>query len=324
MKAGDEYQELVAAVARALDPTAIVKSGQWVLGPDGRRDLDVEVRGLLEGRAHFALIECKDWGRPVGIGVVDALDSKRRDLGADSAMIFSNSGFTEPALAKAARVGVGMSSALKAGDSNVRVEIHRRIYEKRVAVEKVRVTVLYPPGAAQLPDDWSLKKLLFDGSPVHNWLADVSSALLKDCAADHTAGLVYECTFQPSTHEPFPRWTHDGVGFKIGGLVVSFPLSVFWFGQTVRVDVSLGAFDHLKGSVTIPSAQIYMLGDVDTGAWEPEPFAPGHEETLPDSFSIGFLALKPLGKFTDCATPNLDDVLWEHMANLLIGPVQHP
>src|SRR5215510_1062106 len=44
-KAGDEYQDIVAAVQCALDPGAAVRAGQWIEGPDGRRDLDVEVRG---------------------------------------------------------------------------------------------------------------------------------------------------------------------------------------------------------------------------------------------------------------------------------------
>jgi hypothetical protein len=71
-------------------------------GPDGKRDCDVSVRGMRQGVPYFALVECKDWKKekPVGIGVVDALDSKRRDLNADLAVIYSNSGFTAPCGAK--------------------------------------------------------------------------------------------------------------------------------------------------------------------------------------------------------------------------------
>jgi hypothetical protein len=44
-KAGHEYQEIVAAVATALHRGSTVKTGQWVAGPDGSREVDVEVRG---------------------------------------------------------------------------------------------------------------------------------------------------------------------------------------------------------------------------------------------------------------------------------------
>ncbi len=47
-KAGTEYQELVALVAKALAPEADIRTGQWVEGPDGDRELDVAVRGTVE------------------------------------------------------------------------------------------------------------------------------------------------------------------------------------------------------------------------------------------------------------------------------------
>ena len=104
-KAGTEYQELSGFVAKALDPGAEVKTGTWIEGPDGQREIDVEVRGSASGSPHFVLIECKDWKRPVDIQVIDALDSKSKDLRADAAIICSNSGYSSKALAKAERVG---------------------------------------------------------------------------------------------------------------------------------------------------------------------------------------------------------------------------
>ncbi len=47
-KAGTEYQELVALVAQALDPEADIRTGQWIEGPDGNREVDVEVRGTVD------------------------------------------------------------------------------------------------------------------------------------------------------------------------------------------------------------------------------------------------------------------------------------
>jgi hypothetical protein len=103
---GKAYQKLVAYVMKAFDLGADVKEGQWVKGPDGRLDLDVAVRGTIDGKPTLAVIECKDFDLKktgkVGREYVDALDSKRHDLNANIAMICSNSGFTEDALNKAA------------------------------------------------------------------------------------------------------------------------------------------------------------------------------------------------------------------------------
>lgn len=81
-KRGDAYQNAVAQVARSLVQDADVVVGTWVLGPDGRRDLDVLVRPRQAGATPVVVIECKDWNRPIGIALIDALESKRRDLAA--------------------------------------------------------------------------------------------------------------------------------------------------------------------------------------------------------------------------------------------------
>src|SRR5688572_24930853 len=81
----------------------------WILalgskGPMADATLTLPIRSAASGTPRLILIECKDWKRPVGIGAIDALESKRRDLQVSVAMICSNSGFTEDALRKAARV----------------------------------------------------------------------------------------------------------------------------------------------------------------------------------------------------------------------------
>ena len=87
-KRGDAYQFAVAQVAKGIAPAAQVVVGTWFDGPDGRRDLDVAIWSP-DGTVLLAVIECKDWNKPIGIAFIDALDSKRHDLGAKAAMICS-------------------------------------------------------------------------------------------------------------------------------------------------------------------------------------------------------------------------------------------
>lgn len=46
MKAGLDYQDLVALIERAFDPGATVLVSEWIEGPDGSRDCDVLVERL--------------------------------------------------------------------------------------------------------------------------------------------------------------------------------------------------------------------------------------------------------------------------------------
>jgi len=88
-KLGKPYENLVGIIQKALHPDAIVEMGEWVVGPDGERELDVSVRGEVDGVPTFIFLECKDWKKQVGIEAVDAFDSKRADLGADRAILVS-------------------------------------------------------------------------------------------------------------------------------------------------------------------------------------------------------------------------------------------
>ena len=298
-KPGDEYQDIVGAVQRALDPGAEVRVGVWVTGPDGRRDLDVEVRGTLNGRPYFTQIECKDWSDPVGIAVIDALDSKRRDIGSDSAVVFSNSGFTEPALRKASRVGIGLASALRANDQRIRVGVHKELVAKLLSVETLKVVLFPRPDVApQLPDGWTLANLSFNGHPVQNWIADRSRELLREHEPDGWHSLTL--CFQPDC-----EWAYDGHPVSVGAIRLFMKCQRTWTAQTVRADASLGLYDHIRKLVIIPDRQGYWLGWIDQLAWKPIDFEPEAEVLAPGTFSIGLTMLNPIRKITPPGVPDL-------------------
>lgn len=76
--------------ARSIE-MRLSRHGEWVVGPDGRRELDVLIEGTVDGVPKKVLVECKDFNPkttgPVGIGFVDALESEHRDLGVDASFI---------------------------------------------------------------------------------------------------------------------------------------------------------------------------------------------------------------------------------------------
>src|SRR5580765_3835188 len=98
-----------------MDLGASIRHGVWLVGPDGRRELDVFI--TVEGQKRHVVVECKDFNPnttgPVGIGYVDALESKRWDLGVDASFLCSNAGFTTDAVSKAKRVGIGLIAVMR-------------------------------------------------------------------------------------------------------------------------------------------------------------------------------------------------------------------
>lgn len=261
-KAGDTYRELVGTVMAALDPESVVKTEQWIEGPDGERDMDVEVRGCVGGISHFALIECKDHARPIGIGYVDAFESKLRDLRPDRAILFSNSGFTRDALKKASRVGIELASAMKAGDAAVKVCIHHVLIARRLRLTFNRLTLLPVEGQGfEFDESLEVDQLQFDGLPVVHWISDKMKLLASTRDVETDIALVL--TFH---HEP--RWSYRGRPIMIAGLKLHFSVARDWVAQSVMADVSLGYYDHLKKRVVIPSHQSFALGMIDSLGWE--------------------------------------------------------
>ncbi len=176
-KLGKPYENLVALVAKALHPSATIEVGEWIEGPDGAREIDVSVRGQIDDKHTFILIECKDLKGNVGIGAIDALDSKRHDVGADKSMIVSNTGFSAPALAKARRKEIMCVSALVEGNNIVHFVLNREFLAKKLSVERYSWRIF---GVGVLPQDLKLEELEYDGKRFAAWLRDRSLQLLRE------------------------------------------------------------------------------------------------------------------------------------------------
>ena len=301
-KAGTEYQKIVALVAGAFDPGATVSEGTWIVGPDGRRELDVEVRGTADGVPRFVLIECKDKGRRIGIEAVDALESKSRDLHANAAVLYSNSGFTSEALRKARRVGIQACSALKAGDRRIRVQLMQRFLAKRLSVERWCLTVyLADQNRAEILNDWSPLDLRYGNKPLVNWLAEKSRDLLRE----HEGASEIRATFAFRQDEQFSLASNP---IALKGFAVILFCRRYWVAQEVGVDVTLGLYDHLRGNVTVPDKQGYVLGPFDPHAWtevdEPDkPEIPSGSE--PGTFALLLTLFRPIAPIPGGGIPEI-------------------
>lgn len=166
-KRGSAFERLVKDVLSTMDRNSVVRHGQWVQGPDGRRELDVLVEGRVEETIRRVLIECKDFNPkttgPVGIGFIDALESKRRDLNIDVSFICSNAGFTADAIRKAKRVGIGLIGVMRAADRRLRYQVIEEIYTRRIRLETINIRLRGEPLVSL--DIVPAEAITFQGAP---------------------------------------------------------------------------------------------------------------------------------------------------------------
>lgn len=241
---GYPYQHLVAETARAFDPRATVEQGEWVDGPDGRLDLDVAIRWDDDGVQRLCVIECKDYDvsttGKVGRPIVDALESKRRDLKADHSLICSNSGFTADALRKAQRVGIGMISVLRSGDDRVKFVVEQVQHICRITVRDWQFSYTFQEGRFDLQE--TLAEPRYQGLPTNKWLVSAAEFV---AIANPGCATPLACTFR--FRDPLPCQIHD-VDVTVLEATVQFSYQAQWFARPIRIDLTNGIYDHIRST----------------------------------------------------------------------------
>ena len=246
-KSGTEYEKVVAEVVRAFDSNAKVTQGQWVTGPDGRRELDVLIEGTGDGGQSKGIIECKDFNPgttgPVGIAYVDALESKRRDLGAGFSFICSNAGFTSDAIRKAKRVRIGLISVMKQGDNRLRFAVIEEVYTRKIRIVSASFTLTgkEPITLSSVP----FNEVRYGTTPVANWVFQRIPCLV---VANPIVNGTFSATHTLSTPLVF-EW--PGGSAEATNFAFTFTIEGAWFSHRVEIDSTAGFYDWLRRRVRL-------------------------------------------------------------------------
>lgn len=243
MKAGIEFEQVVADIFKYLDPGAQVKQGIWEEGPDGRRNLDVVISGRADGDLRRIHVECKDYDPargPIGISYVDAIESKHRDMNFDVSILCSNAGFTSGAISKAKRKNIALIGVLRADDGRIKYAVVDEVYLRRIEMTKIEVGYSFPAGQPTLND---AAAILYKGKPVQNWLLSRIPARL--CANLAVKGqLRISFTFK-SPIEVIAGSQRS----LLEHCFIQFAYSGSWIAFESRIDASNGFYDWLKKTI---------------------------------------------------------------------------
>ena len=295
-KAGRPYEEAVRDLCRAIFPKAKIESGVWVTGPDGRRELDIDIWETVSDQLLHVMIECKDFNRestgPVGISYIDALDSKSRDLGLHSAFICSNAGYTSDAVRKAKRLGIGLLGATRQGDARIRFALQEEVYIRHVRIAECRIEYLYHDEECANPlGDIDVNQVLFEGRSVVQWLwCHVIRCLTVNPIAqgwiEHAYNFIVPITF---------AWPSGEV--HVRGVTLYVRYEGAWFAQTVTLASSSGLYHHLRRRMQFPQgAWSFRIDGIDLhkGEWVSMPVLSGldRRKGAPGEFEFNMLVIK--------------------------------
>ncbi len=267
-----EYRKLVAAVIHAFEPKSELAVGALVNTTDGTRKVDVILRSSDRSRVTAIDIVYTPMERKAGVEVVDAAESKKRDIKADVMLLCSNTGFDEMAIKKAKRARIGIMSVLHRGDQRVKAVIEEIMYLRKWDLNPF--TFVYH-GEAGLPKNVKLHDIKFNGESVDAWL--IWRAMM---IAVHNPTIVIGRDLTASFN--LKKTTEFEIGekrIKLDGFSVRFHPHVKWFSQTVQLDASTGIYDYARGKVRLAGGKnSYIIQGIDFYEGIPLPFPPEIED----------------------------------------------
>jgi hypothetical protein len=106
---GKDFEDLVYVISKHLHKKAEVVLDEKLIDKDtgNKRQVDIAIR-IKDGPIVFlAIVEVRNRTRPVGVGYIEQVLTKRDSVGADKAIIVSKSGFYQSALEKARNNKIG-------------------------------------------------------------------------------------------------------------------------------------------------------------------------------------------------------------------------
>lgn len=187
-KRTNEFQQLVHAIHRLLEPSAKVSESMYLQdqATGEQREVDVVVETETDGHKRLTSIECRDRGRLADVGWVEAMLGKHRDLPTDDLILVSHNGFTPQALQKARHYHVRALSLTEAVNADWTQIVGKlsHVYIPFLAANPLQCVIVYARYYANsdMPAV-PLESMLFDGDdrPLGT-LDQIGWAIVRDSA----------------------------------------------------------------------------------------------------------------------------------------------
>lgn len=256
---GISFEKAVARVQQLMEPDSVVSHNVTITDRRGiDRQFDVVIRGKFSGQEFLVVIECKDYGRNVGLDTVDEFAKKAEHVCANMRMIFARNGFSPNAIKAAKHEGIATLSLLPA-DKTTNQPCFVYWYGVAHTWEPEKHLRIEFDGAGP-PKRCDETQICFGGMPVTEFFWH-ELMKCRDCVAG-------ECTVDAVFKEPL-IFTFAGVGFPV--LRMSF--SAIRLIQPKRARFPLygdGFIDWQTGEPIFPKVLNFGFYDLDPNvpAWE--------------------------------------------------------
>lgn len=136
-----DYEETTYKVAKELKPKSAVSKNVRIEGKLSKVKRQVDVKVVDPDEYDFLAIECKDLSRPVDVPIIEAFNTKLKDIGTTRGAVVANSPYTEGSQNMADALGIDLLHVIDTGNKNIRTKIYANAVISDVIAKSFKVHV---------------------------------------------------------------------------------------------------------------------------------------------------------------------------------------
>ncbi len=121
---GAQFEKTSYEVIRSLHNDRQVYSNVQIKGRLSKISRQVDIQVVNPEGFDFLIFECKNYGRPLDVAVVEKLATNIVDIGAKKGALVSNSGFSQGAINMAGALGIDVLNLVDSGNPDIRTQIY--------------------------------------------------------------------------------------------------------------------------------------------------------------------------------------------------------
>ena len=169
---GKEFEKLAESIYKKLKINSTyetVEHNVFLEGADGKRQIDVLIKGEIASVEINIVVECKDHKNRISIGMIDAFHSKLLDVKASKGILISKKGFSSKSISKAKRLGITLCTASEVLSGKWEPE-----FDMKILIEELKPLGFHFEGNGEFEEDKITKRqfLKVNGVNISNLLKE--------------------------------------------------------------------------------------------------------------------------------------------------------
>lgn len=154
-----KFEDSSYKIVQSLNPQAQIYQNIHIEGKLSKVKRQVDVQLVKPEQYEFIAFECKDHGRPIDVPLVEAFNTKLRDIGAKKGAIVSNSPYTEAAQNMASALGIDILNLVDTKNKNIRGKLYASLLLSDTSIKSFRLRIGSSSPRISLPLD--IKHVIF-------------------------------------------------------------------------------------------------------------------------------------------------------------------